>query len=201
MANNGGSWLDRIAAAGDQIYSGFLVRDFVAKGVPGAVVMLAASVSVRADPSFRGGTPESGWAWLALYGLSVAAGFAVQAVGELIGLHRANPEGEKAQDFYKRVAAFKKLQLNPATAAQRERLVVSKELAGNLAVALILGIGLLLARAFSLRLARLGGLVLLVLVVVALIWLHREARTRQKQFEEAVISAGSDNSGTPVVGA
>ena len=108
-----------------------------------------------------------------------------------VGLHRAHPKAENDEAYYQRLAAFKSMHLTPATVAQRERLVVVKELAGNLATAGLMAGGLLLARLYSLRLARITGLVLVVLVVISLIWLHRESRTRQKQYEEAAITRGS----------
>jgi hypothetical protein len=128
---------------------------------------------------------------LALYGLAVAAGFAVQAVGELIRVHSAHPPDETDQAFYQRLAAFENLQLTPAIAAQRERLVVVKELAGNLATAALMAVSLLLARSFSLRVARMVGLVLVVLIVVGLIRFHRESRVRQKHYEESMIARGT----------
>src|SRR5262245_6451916 len=104
----------------DAIYSSFLARDFFAKVIPGAVVLmsLGLTANVQNDLSatgLAGVVSTIDWTvikeasilvWVLVYGVSWALGFTVQSMGNLVGFIRAFPVEEGEEAFRKRMIEF-----------------------------------------------------------------------------------------------
>lgn len=106
--------LKDIKEIGDSLYSTYLARDFFAKVLPGAIVLLALveiSIGVKDFLATFERLPFLGS--LLIYGLCWAAGFLVQAMGEAPGIMKAFPDN-KEEEFLERLAKFNAV--NPSLA-------------------------------------------------------------------------------------
>lgn len=116
--------------AGDRLYSHFILRDVVAKVVPGAIILIAAGFLLRVDFSPLWSGEVSIWIMLLLAGVSWLVGGVAQELGTLFSLISVeHPE--------KRIIAFAR-HAGAAEKQVRERIVVIKQSSGNGAIAFLL---------------------------------------------------------------
>jgi hypothetical protein len=125
----------------DSIYDKLILRDLIGKVVPGAVSMLSVAIGLYGPDGVNRLLAELHWS-LIIIGAGVAwlMGFALQYIGEVIGLLKTHPGGRKSSrsEFFPNWAEFHAF----ATDHQKihaERLNVIKEACGNGAVALVGG--------------------------------------------------------------
>jgi len=190
-----------------------LARDFFAKVIPGAIVLFTIIMS-STDPPIK---PESLFklsigAWLFLYGVCYAVGFAVQAAGEWFGWVRAYPGDETEGDFRTRLVRFSKSlegikkEVAEDYKQQRERYVVIKEMAGNVSLSvaisfiiwIVVSLGKILPDQISISLSsavvtQVFFIVLVVICIVALFWFQKVHQRRQRDLELKVIKEAPDN--------
>lgn len=182
----------------DSLYNSYLARDFFAKVVPGAIVLMGIVLSIDNLRPAVLSVLDGPWpAALSLYGICWLLGFLVQAIGEKHGWILAYPKGDK-DGFQHRLADWRKRDHNLAQNAQRERFVVIKEAMGNAAVALSIAPCIAVLNATVEAVARdtpswrwiyapLYLLGLLLLSVRYVHWFHVQHRDRQKNYEERTL--------------
>ena len=174
----------------DALYSSYLARDFFAKVIPGAIVILALISPIYTSSEFDWARVEHipTLAWLFAYGICWIAGFAVQALGEATGAVQAFPADETEEQGRERGVAFNASQLTQRDKSQDERFVVIKEATGNVAVAICLAIVVASAvlgfpewRLYLYVIVAMSG-------VVALYWFQLVHRRRQREHELKVLA-------------
>jgi len=172
----------------DAFYSSYLARDFFAKVVPGSLVLGSFLLWSEPYPVLIGVVeklPVLGW--LLVYGLCWGVGFAVQAIGERLGIVRSHPRDETEQVFRERAASFNASNPTTTDRSNRERFVVIKESTANLGVAI--GLSIVLVGGCKLlpdyRKLIVAGFV--VLCVAALLWFQAVHQSRERDWELRVI--------------
>ncbi len=183
----------------DAFYNSFLARDFLAKIIPGVIVILSFLYFACGESNSpcqmglsSGDIEKMPLAiWLFVGGISWGVGFALQALGELFRV-RAYPWDETEEDFQTRLDKFLKSGPSVAQKAQRERLVFIKEAMGNLAMATLVSTLLILARYHPSCCTVIPYVVLAAAVIALLLYYHVMHRRRQRKWELKTIS---DNSG------
>ena len=177
----------------DRLYTSYLLRDFVAKVVPGFVVLSALALSSGTrDHMLRAVHGLSIWAWFLLTGLSFSVGFLVQATGELIGWTHIYPDGSshnreaRANAIRRMIAPSRSNQ--PAISQQRERYVVLKEMSANFSLSLIIAVAILVSAQLPPPVPGITRLVLLLLALASFFWYGRMQVDDQRTLEEAAIA-------------
>ena len=190
----------QLSDALDHLYTQFVLRDILAKFVPGLLTIGAGVVLVSPRGlhlAHRLHVGDGLIALLVLYGVSFMTGMFIQFIGMSLGLERIHvwkgPSAQarvrlslqKAREFLLDNAG------EPALLRVRERYAILKEMAGNYGVAVLmiglvtLGKGLLSHRGLNIGLVILGA----ALIVVAAVLL------RQNRFharEQLIWEGGSD---------
>lgn len=146
----------------DTLYSRFILRDFVGKVVPGALLTVSTLQSVTFPHSLLDNLSSLPAAiWLALLGFCWIAGFIVQWLGAILGTRSYPHIGDKipgtsarhtkantpASDVEFHRAVLKYRHLGSQETQQLERFTVIKEACGNGYVSLILASAVCLAAA------------------------------------------------------
>jgi len=180
--DSGSSFLDRL-------YTSYLLRDFVAKILPGLLVLAACLYSPAHPGGFlRLSSHAPLWSWLIALGLAFITGFAVQAIGELIGWASIYPGGSSRDKAVRRAAITRMVHLsdsrNTWVMQQRERYVVLKEMAANASFAVVLSLALVAARYISPVWGIAARAAFLLLTVGAFYWFNRVQADDQRVLEE-----------------
>jgi hypothetical protein len=120
----------------DAFYSRFVLRDFLAKVIPGLILIFALG-SAATTTGFVGiYAILSFGAWLVLLAVAWVSGFAVQAFGKWLRLIKHLPDGVDAKEFWKAELEFYK-RLGVVEQRRFELLGVIKQTCGNTFVALL----------------------------------------------------------------
>ena len=123
----------------DRFYETFIARDLFAKVVPGGIFLLTIAWWLNdggliTDEKIKLIIDIPSWGWPFVYGICYALGFAVQGLGEIVMILRPNPFPETYEVFLARLVDFGRRNFEPDRRAGRERLVVIKEMAGNVSL-------------------------------------------------------------------
>lgn len=127
----------------DAFYSKFVLRDFLAKIVPGLILLASIAISLAPSISFiiTYVVSMSFWCWIAIFGMAWIASFAVQSFAEKYGFIRYYPEELDETRYYNEQITFSEI----SSILEKqivERFKVIKEACGNsyvtLSIALIL---------------------------------------------------------------
>lgn len=172
----------------DRLYTSYWIRDGVGKALPGLILLVAAAFSpTNAQPVlflFGQVTPSG---WVVLIVLSLAAGFGLQAFGELSGWARLYPDGPsrspdaRARDIRRALALGRAGE--EAAERQRERYLAIKELSANLSLSLVVGL-FLVATSYLPSPLPLAGRVLVILALIgSLYWYQRVIAVDQAALE------------------
>jgi len=138
----------------DALYSRFLLRDVFAKIIPGALALLAIGLwwgGPAVNLSWLAGLDRL-WVWLLLFGLSWPLGLGIQRLGEVIHFVRYFPPSlqrnilEYNAQFLFAVSEQLSTSYNVQHRRRIERFEIVKESTGNTATALLLVLGVLIAR-------------------------------------------------------
>ena len=170
----------------DSVYTNYAARDLFGKVLPGFILLSAWVFSSRHDIDIKGLIENLPiLLWLLLYALAWGIGLGVQALSEIIGIHRAFPDKERSS-FQKRLNKFTSEQVTLRQWLQRERYVIIKEACGNLSTSTLLALVVMLLNYYfpNQQFYVLVGNGALFVVVWA--WFHIEHRDRQKNYEESV---------------
>lgn len=148
----------QVASVIDALYKHFLLRDLFAKIVPGLGVLLAITYDNPIGTAVADLGGSVGWpVALVIAGAAWIVGFAVQDIGEAVGIIQHQPPRYKNSDLrYDARIAFSKV----ASASERkqvERYAIIKEAAGNGATAIFLIVGILTTRVLAIDRARLDA--------------------------------------------
>jgi hypothetical protein len=136
-----------IADLANLVYASYAGRDFLAKVMPGFVGLALVGyilsekligISDIKDIPFM--------AWVLILGVCYAVGFTIQRFGESFCIIRLYGGDWDSKKYAKKVDTFFKKAPSMYHRAQRERYVVIKELYGNLAVSLTIGLAVLAIR-------------------------------------------------------
>lgn len=186
----------------DRLYASFVARDLFAKVVPGGILLLTIAWSVG-DAGLGGvGTVAGsipGWGWPFVYGACYVLGFAIQAVGELFGILSQHPMDETGGDFLGRLIQFEREVENENLRTGRERLVVIKEMSGNVAVSIFLATMIwlwVMVRDSGIYLVDIAATLPVLIFMVGLYWFHYCLRWRQREYERTVLA--ENNAGNNV---
>jgi len=199
----------------DRLYSDFLLRDILAKFVPG-LLTLALALQLFAPrllhSALRLAVAGPLVPLVALYGVSFMAGMLIQFVGMWLRLERVHVwDGvsleQRMQASLTRSREFLRANSQqPALLRARERYAILKEMAGNYGVALLLAAVLLIVKALPWD-GRLhtGLLIISVLLVVLSILLLRQNRFHadEQRFWEspgAPVSSDAASAARPATG-
>jgi len=175
----------------DRLYTNYLLRDFVAKLLPGAVFLgtvLLTPYDARLKVHSLDNLPA--WTWLLLLGASLVTGFAIQAFGELTGLARIYPRNGN-RNYARQQAIYRMVALHslekPWANLQRERYVVIKEMSATTALALLLSLAYVAVSHYAP-----GSVVALRLFIAlgisaTLLWYQGLLVRAQREFEEQVL--------------
>lgn len=175
----------------DALYSSYLARDFFAKVLPGAIVVSALLYPVVVARGIDWAKFENipVLAWLFIYGICWIVGFAIQALGEVIGILRAYPSDEKDDvKILERGIQFHASEPPEPDRVQRERFVVVKEATGNASVAAYLALLIVLIPSADPTWQFTFFGVLSISGIAALYIFHRINRCRQRDHEIKVIA-------------
>ncbi|NOV29603.1 hypothetical protein [Methylomonas sp. ZR1] len=141
--------IDNVKEITDSLYSSFVARDFFAKVLPGGVVFSALIFSIfYGNPDFEQLQKIPSFLWLFVYGYCWILGFFVQGFGERINVVRASPKNVSNSEYHEGVSVFFVSTRNHADRLQRERFVVIKEATGNMAVAISIGLLIVLQQLY-----------------------------------------------------
>ena len=181
--------MDAASSMIDKLYTRYLLRDFVAKILPGLFVLFSAAFSLEhpfAPIAFSRRLPV--WGWLLLLGLAFIAGFSVQAIGEITGWTRIYNDGPSRDSKAREKAIDRMVKLQqrelPWATQQRERYVVLKEMAGNSSLALIMGIILIGLSLISSLAATIGKSIFILAAIGSFYWYNRAQAKDQSYLEE-----------------
>lgn len=121
------------------LYSKLLLRDVFAKITPGAILLLSVWHSFSDfNTIFEFLSKHSNWLWLIYLGVSWLTAFAIQSLGEKIGLIRLYTNDINKKDYLD--MRYKSDGCPVLERQQRERFAIIKEACGNGYVAIILSI-------------------------------------------------------------
>jgi len=173
----------------DRLYTSYLLRDFVAKVVPGFLILVALLLSLGHQPPLPPSIFDiSFWGGSFSTGLSFLVGFLVQAIGELLGWTRIYADGSSRNKDARRAAIKRMIEVarsrEPAIAQQRERYVVLKEMSGNFSLAIVIGIVLLVSARLPSPVPGLVRFVLISLSLASFLWYNRMQADDQRTLEE-----------------
>ena len=170
----------------DSFYSRFVLRDFLAKIIPGLILIFALGSAATSTGFIGIYTIMSFGAWLVLLGVAWIAGFAVHSFGMLFRLIKYVPDGVDVKEFSKQELEFyKKLGLEEQR--RYERLAVIKDTCGNTFVAFLLLLAIFIldgiadwissgvAASTSVSFGALYSILAFIVVVVGLAYLLRKA--------------------------
>ncbi len=199
----------------DSLYSRLILRDLLAKILPGTILLATVAYAALPTETFRTLLDPPLWLALSTLGSGWLTAFAVQGLGERSGFIKNDPSGFKRKDTYKLMVEFDR-RATSSQQMQAERLLVIKEACGNGSLALLLS-ALLTIVLWPLRVlaykASLAGMLrmvwwpfvpLLILYLVAacsLRYMHLLHRDHFRTYMEAVIGSGfTEIDGSPVRG-
>ena len=137
---------DELVTLFDAFYSKFVLRDFLAKIVPGSMLVSAIAISLTSFPFFLNYVSlMSYWFWIAGFGIAWIATFAVQSFAEKYNFIQYYPvmEGLDQKGFYEKQIKFNQIS-SISEKQQVERFVVIKEACGNSYVTLSISLLLLM---------------------------------------------------------
>jgi len=135
----------------DSVYSRFILRDALGKMVPGLILVASITATLVPVPIMVDHARSiPSWGWLAVFGLSWLAAFALQSFGERTGLFKSLPPGpdKDLNQWYKDYLRFK-THAAPQAIREHERFVVIMEACGNASVALLVSAILLVIDGFT----------------------------------------------------
>jgi len=163
--------MEAAASLLDRLYTTYILRDFVAKVLPGLVTVVAFAFDpLHPNIALRHLAALPPWAWPFLLGLAFIAGFALQAFGEGLGITRIYPDGPTS-DPNARTAGIVRMSWvfeskRPWASQQRERFVVIKEMMANFSLSILLFAAMAL---ISYTVPTIGPIVRLALALIFLI--------------------------------
>lgn len=185
----------------DSLYSRLILRDLLAKILPGTMLLGTVAYAALPTDTFRALLDPSLWLALSTLGCGWLTAFAIQGLGEKYGFIKNDPSGFNRTDTYKLMVQFDRT-ARPSQQMQAERLLVIKEACGNGSLALLLSV-LVTIVFWPLRLiaykAPLAGMLrtalwpfgsLLILYLVAawsLRYMHLRHREHWRTYMQAVI--------------
>ena len=182
----------------DHLYSQFLLRDILAKFVPGLLTLgLAVTlVSPKGLPLLHRLRLDAALVPLiVLYGVSFMSGMFIQFVGMSLGLQRTHvwpgsSSRERVTKSLQKAQAYIRANSDqPALLRVRERYAILKEMTGNYGVAFLIGALLTLAKALAWR-GHLGLVTLSIALATAAVVLLRQNRFHAN--EQFVWEGGSE---------
>ncbi len=182
----------------DRLFTSYLARDFLAKIIPGSLIILAAIWAIHGELSFLN---DMAWGlWILAFGFSYCTGFAIQAMAEAVKWFRARPDDEDNQIplMERSVKIYSETKFERLR-AERERIVTLKEMSGNISFAGLLALGLWvvgIVRSWFSGICYptpqvIIGILVSLIFMVAIYKLQRyhvSFRKRQRQIEEIVIN-------------
>ena len=185
--------MEGLAEAIKYLYQQFILRDVVAYVTPGTIL---AACLLRLH--FGDQTPAVDFikniptvAYVPIYGLLFTMGLGIQHFGELISAlkqhHRPNREERlgKLQEFHRAVLLSSvNDQYAEALERTRERIEIKRYACGNIALALVLALILILIAKFFPNSARWAILVTGVVLAGSLLWAHITIHTEELQIWE-----------------
>ncbi|MBI1743119.1 hypothetical protein HYR54_08650 [Candidatus Acetothermia bacterium] len=170
----------------DSFYSRFVLRDFLAKIIPGLILLFALGSAATSTGIIGVYGIMSFGSWLVLLGVAWIAGFVVHSFGMLSKLIKYVPDGVDVKEFSKQEIEFYK-RLGMEEQRRYERLAVIKDTCGNTFVALLLLLAIFIldgiadwiasgtAASTSVSFGTLYSLLAFIVVAVGLISLLRKA--------------------------
>jgi hypothetical protein len=171
----------------DSFYSRFVLRDLLAKVLPGLIVISAVVVSFYCPgQALEYVNSMSGWLWLGMLGLGWLVGFAAQGLGEKVGLIRYFPRSMYANELaYFKVAADFDHCAPLMQQRKHERLVIVMEACGNGFLSFGIAFFLLL---ITRHLNRPYG-ISLIFAGAGLFFMHLRNRSRHCDYMKSVIDS------------
>jgi hypothetical protein len=85
----------------EALYGRYILKDFLAKSVPGFIVLTALAICMRFESYWPAVKTLNPWIWIPIYGCSWLAGFSMQGIGEQFGIIRFWPRECSANDGHK----------------------------------------------------------------------------------------------------
>ena len=182
----------------DRLYTSYLLRDFVAKVVPGFLVLLSIVLSSGHDRRLLHAIQAfSFWGWFLLIGLAFSIGFLVQALGELVGWTRIYPDGSSHNRAARVNAIHRMIALSrsnqPLITQQRERYVVLKEMSANFSLSIVLAFVLVGSAHLPPPVPGLTRLLLLGFSIAAFLWYNRMQVSDQRTLEEKAVEPAAQS--------
>ena len=175
----------------DRLYTNYLLRDFVAKLLPGAV-FLGTVLLTPYDTWLKVHALDDlpAWTWLLFLGASLVTGFAIQAFGEMTGLARIYPRNgsrnyTRQQAIYRMVALHSREK--PWANLQRERYVAIKEMSATTALALLLSIAYVAVAYYAPGSVAAIQFFIALAISATLFWYQGLLATAQREYEEQVL--------------
>ena len=186
--------MDSVSSVIDRLYTGYLLRDLVAKVLPGSLVIGALAFSPRTHGiSMRWLAHLPWWSWVLAIALAFIVGFAIQAIGEWTGWARIYPDGSSRDETARRAAMDRMVALGSDGSTwatqQRERYVVLKEMAANVSLAAVITIVILVTTLVSPILGLVTRLVFLGSAIACFRWFNRVQASDQRYLEEQIARA------------
>ncbi len=187
----------------DSFYTRFVLRDLLAKIVPGATVLLTISITVT-DPKcvFDYLADLRFWTWIFLTAFSWTVGIAIQGIGDKIRLIRNYPKWEvpgqrefKLETWYKKIIEFHRV-ASEDEKQKLERFGVIKEACGNEYVALFIPTILLFIRIVKLYDFDLAVAIIIVIIFMcSLCYMYHEHLQRHYKYLEEVLKYAEKRKG------
>jgi hypothetical protein len=180
----------------DYLYSRFILRDFLAKAVPGALVLGSCALLWWDLKTILGGLGKLPiYTYVLLYGIAFVTGFGIQAIGTFSWVVTLRPRCERLKDTLARLNTFRE-RATDKQQQQHERFVVLKEMTGNTAVALLIGI-IIHGRFACWCEPRDWGIALLAMIAVPVLLLEHYRQSRQQTLWEKIVLYIENNDQPP----
>lgn len=187
--------IEKIKEITDSLYSSFIARDFFAKVLPGSVVISALVYSTYGEKlDFEQLQKIPTFIWFLVYGQCWIFGFFVQGLGERLNILRVSPEDESNAQYHARISDFIVSARNNVDRLQRERFLIIKEATGNMAVAVLMGLLIVLQQLFVPQWRTVLHAVLAVLGTYILLWFHQIHQSRERHWVMTVCEKSKSDS-------
>lgn len=180
------------------LYDKLILRDFLAKVLPGIIVMLAIyvawfSTALSPATTIMHLSQASVGLWVIVVGLGWFAGMAVQATGEAIRVIRPFSRKTASSDFIKDLVAVQNS--IPRLQQGYERYVIIKEACGNASLSILVAVIFITLRAWYGQPLSAGWLTLVAILAAAALlrmhWVHLE---RQREWTTAALARQPEES-------
>lgn len=174
------------------LYDKLILRDFLAKVLPGIIVMLAIYIawfSTELSPAITimHLSQASVGLWVIVVGLGWFAGMAVQSSGEVIKAIRPFSRKTTTPDFFRKLVAVQNS--IPRLRQGYERYVIIKEACGNASMSLFVAVIFVTLRAWYGQPLYAGWLALVaILAAAALLRMHWVNLERQREWTMAALA-------------